>query len=49
MIKIKKFAALVAATVSMAAIGGAAQAQATSPSDYVMKAGAGDQYEIQSS
>ena len=44
-----KLAALAAAAMSMSAIGGVANAQASSPSDYVMQAGASDQYEIQSS
>ncbi len=37
------------ALAAVASIAGLAQAQATSASDFVMKAGAGDQYEIQSS
>jgi len=42
-------AKMTAALFAAAAMTGAAYAQATSPSDFVMKAGAGDQYEIQSS
>lgn len=49
MTMMRSIATMIAATVSMTALGGAANAQASSPSDYVMKAGAGDQYEIQSS
>jgi putative membrane protein len=50
MIKLGKRMTALAAGVAAMAMAGAAFAQAaTSASDYVMKAGAGDQYEIQSS
>jgi putative membrane protein len=40
---------MMVALLAAGAMAGVAHAQATSASDYVMKAGAGDQYEIQSS